>query len=87
MTSGRTHFPCFTKIYQELHWDHGISEEINWKKKMEADILAGTLISCVILGKNPRVSEPNYLHFNMVSSYIYHTRLLPITQSDYIVGN
>lgn len=54
---------------------------------MEADILAGTLISCVILGKNPRVSEPNYLHFNMVSSYIYHTRLLPITQSDYIVGN
>lgn len=29
---------------------------------MEADILAGTLIICLMLGKTPRVSEAVYLH-------------------------
>lgn len=29
---------------------------------MEADILAGTLIICFMLGKTPRVSEVVYLH-------------------------
>lgn len=54
------------------------SKEINGKK-VEADILAGTRIICVILGKMLRVSEPVYLHLKMVDSDICHTKLLSRT--------
>lgn len=53
---------------------------------MEADILAGTLIICLILGKTPKVSEAIYLHLKMVDSDICYTGLLSKTLSDYVVG-